>query len=145
MNEKVKTMHEFYAPYWIEIDYFIFGFDDKGFEYFYENVILKMGSKPDVKYNYNEMELDLSYKFGADVTGIVYELKHMFEGLQINLEYTLVLEYRKICNMFINYTVNGTSDFIYSNFFNSGDFESDCDELLGRLRNLKLKMLIDEF
>lgn len=142
MNEKEKTMYEFYKSYGIEIDEFINGFDEDGFEYFYENVIQKMGSKPHVEFFMDEIELDETYEFGIDATGRVYELIHVFKGLEINLEFTMNLDYNyKICNMYINYTVNGVSDFIDSNFFDSGDFESDCDELLEKLRNLKLKEL----
>ncbi len=51
-------MHEFYATYGIEIDKFINGFDDDGFEYFCENVILKMGSKPHVEFVSYKIKLD---------------------------------------------------------------------------------------
>lgn len=146
MSEKEKTMHEFYASYGIEIDEFINGFDEDGFEYFYENIILKMGSKPHVEFDSYKIKLDKTYEFGVDATGRVYELIHKFEGLEITLEYTENIDYNhKVCNMFINYTVNGISDFIYSNFYNPYDLESDCDELLEKLRNAKLKALIDGF
>jgi hypothetical protein len=72
MNEKEKTMHEFYASYAIEIDEFINGFDEDGFEYFFENVIKKMGSKPLVKFDSYKIKLDETYEFGVDATGRVY-------------------------------------------------------------------------
>ena len=58
MSKKEKSMHEFYASYGIEIDEFIDGFDEGGFEYFYENVILKMGSKPHVEFDSRKIKLD---------------------------------------------------------------------------------------
>jgi hypothetical protein len=143
MKANAKTMREFYASFGIKIDNFIAGFSEVGFEYFYENVILKTGKKPDVKYVSYEIELDKSYEFGFDVTGYVYELKHMFVGLEVSLEYTFIIECREICNMHINYTTDSNSGFIDSNFYN--EWSADCDKLLKMLRNAKLKALIDIF
>ncbi len=146
MSEKEKTMHEFYASYEIEIDEFIGGFDEDGFEYFYENVILKMGSKPDVEFDSYEVDIYDENEFEIEAIGNVYKLIHMFDRLEIILRFTMSSYYNdKPFNMNIGYSIYGLEYYIETNFYNYKDFEFSCNELLEKLRNLKLKALIEGF
>lgn len=134
MSKKEKSMHEFYASYGIEIDEFIDGFDEVGFKYFYENVIRKIGNKPDIKLDIIEGKIVFELaKIEITKKLFSYKLIHVFEGLEITLYYTMSRDINhKICNIYVNYTLNGIKDFIDSNFY--CDLESVCDELLERLK-----------
>ncbi|MBC7694629.1 MAG: hypothetical protein H7141_04195 [Burkholderiales bacterium] len=142
MVKKAETMDEFYSDQRVNVQDFINDFNKAVFEYFYENVILKMDQAPVVKFDSYEIELDETYEYGMDATGRVYKLEHEFEEITITLEYTFNLDYRKVCNMYMNFSVGEYGDFIDVNLDDSEDMEYACTELFKRLRNGKLKILL---